>query len=395
MTRAKVCDIIQERPGVQEVEVFLLSSGCREKAVYYTSDTSRLQQGDEVIINTTAIDLALGTGGYHFVVAKINDAQASEDLYPSRWGHVMKLRYTPWQLSVDTVEEQGSPYHALFCDESLSLELTPVIIAELHSLLPMLCLAIHAFSREKRIVYVMPDGSSLPMTISRHVHHLKQAGLLSATVSSGQAWGGDFEAVNLHTGLLTAKHLGKADIIICLLGPGVVGTGTPLGFSGVQLADIIHAASLLDGVPIVVPRVSFADPRPRHLGISHHTRTVLQRFVLTPTLIPLPQYEAQLQAILENQMCTAGWMERHYVITRKAQSLEKLLDLQRQYPESIASMGRSVTDDPAPFQAAYLAAELGVFASDPQKNSLISSPHARNAPAILAESWACLQTGEA
>lgn len=97
----------------------------------------------------------------------------------------------------------------------------------------------------------MPDAASLPIAFSQHVRQLSRAGHLTATVTTGHAWGGNREAVTIHSGLLAARHVEKADVILCMLGPGVAGTGTVYGFSGVQLAEVIHAVSALGGTPFL------------------------------------------------------------------------------------------------------------------------------------------------
>src|SRR5262249_46401194 len=140
-----------------------------------------------------------------------------------------------------------------------------------------------------RLVYVMTDSAALPIAFSRLAPALREKGLLDATVTCGQAFGGDYEAVNLYSGLAVAQAVAKADMIVVCQGPGHTGTGTPLGFSGIDQGIALNAAVALDGTPIAVARLSFADPRPRHVGISHHTRTVLQRIALGSVLVPIPR----------------------------------------------------------------------------------------------------------
>nr|MBA2505288.1 DUF3866 family protein [Thermoleophilaceae bacterium] len=48
-----------------------------------------------------------------------------------------------------------------------------------------------------------------------------------------------------------------------------------LGHGGMAALDSAHAALALGCEVIVVPRMSESDPRERHRGVSHHTRTVL------------------------------------------------------------------------------------------------------------------------
>nr|WP_207145757.1 DUF3866 family protein [Brevibacillus brevis] len=315
------------------------------------------KSGDLLLINTTAVRLELGTGGYHFVVGKVTQPEET-DVLPNEWGHVMKMRYSPWQLAVDTVEEQASPYHHLFLQEDLSLEGTPVLISELHSLLPVAVLALRKKNPNARIVYVMPDGASLPIALSQHVHRLKAIGGLDATVTTGHAWGGDRESLTIHSGLLAAHHVEHADIIICMLGPGVTGTGTSYGFSGIQLAEVIHAVSTLGGTPFFIPRISFGDQRPRHYGVSHHTISIINRFALCPALVTIPIFGDERDEILSRQMKTIEVGEKHIFIKGKVPDLSELASLEKGYGLSFSTMGRNWQEDPAPFQTAWMAADF-------------------------------------
>ncbi|WP_126427459.1 DUF3866 family protein [Brevibacillus marinus] len=389
-----------------------------ERAVFFTSGRDRCQVGDKVLLNVTAVRLGLGTGGSHFVIGKCGSPLA--DYHPTRWGHIVKMRYSPWQLAVDAVEEQNSPWHALFRDASRHLQRTPVLIGELHSMLPFLVLALKRIRPGARLVYVMPDGAALPIALSRHVRHLKRLGLLEATVTTGHAWGGDLEAVNLYTGLLAARHVAQAQIILCLLGPGVVGTGTAYGFSGMQLAEAIHAVSLLGGIPIFLPRISFSDPRSRHYGISHHSLTLLQRFVLVPALVAVPRFGDARDQLISRQERQAKLYQSHLRLSAAAVSPQLIAELQRDYPETITTMGRDSALDPAPAQTAYLAAEAADFcrrwleereaagagnggrqqagecqrpAGGSQRQAASASPPDRDELATLARSWACWRDG--
>ena len=60
------------------------------------------------------------------------------------------------------------------------------------------------------------------------------------------------------------------------MGPGVVGTGTTLGTTAIEVAPILDAAAALGGRPVIALRVSDGDPRDRHQGVSHHSQTVLR-----------------------------------------------------------------------------------------------------------------------
>jgi len=354
LARGTVVRVTEKRPGMQLLEVAIRETGMQEQAMSFADE--EYTPGDSLIVNTTAVRLQLGTGGYHLVVAKA-DRMSECDLAPGMWGHVMKMRYSPWQLAVDAVEEQASPHHELFVRDDLSLGGTPVLIGELHSLLPAAVMALKENDPAANIVYVMPDGASLPISLSGHVHQLKQKGLLSATITTGHAWGGDREAVTIHSGLLAARHVERADVIVCMLGPGVTGTGTPYAFSGIQLAEVIHAVSALGGFPLLIPRISFADPRQRHHGISYHTLAILNRYALRPAVLSMPQLGDQRDLLLGRQLASLQKPDRHLVVKGKVPEIGRIARMEQDYGSSFTTMGRSWQDDAVPFQTAVLAAD--------------------------------------
>jgi hypothetical protein len=102
-----------------------------------------------------------------------------------------------------------------------------------------------------------------------------ERGLVATTITAGHAFGGDLEAVSVPSALLLARHVLGADLAIVAMGPGVVGTGSALGTSAVEVAAILDATAALGGRPVAALRMSDADPRPRHRGVSHHSRTAL------------------------------------------------------------------------------------------------------------------------
>src|SRR5690606_37253708 len=123
-----------------------------------------------------------------------------------------------------------------------------------------------------RVAYVMTDGGALPAAFSRTVATLRDAGWIDVCVTVGQAFGGDLEAVTVHTGLLAAHHVAGADLVVVAQGPGNLGTGTRWGFSGVAAGEALNAVGALGGRPVASLRVSGADARDRHLGRSEeHT----------------------------------------------------------------------------------------------------------------------------
>ncbi len=61
----KVVTVLSQRKGLQRVEVDLGSGP--ERAYVLTELTGTVADGDDVVVNTTAVELGLGTGGWHVV----------------------------------------------------------------------------------------------------------------------------------------------------------------------------------------------------------------------------------------------------------------------------------------------------------------------------------------
>jgi hypothetical protein len=81
--------------------------------------------------------------------------------------------------------------------------------------------------------------------------------------------------VTIASALAWARGHGH-DAVVCSLGPGLVGTASTLGHGGLAAAEAANTAAALGGRAIVTIRYSEADPRERHRGVSHHTRTILE-----------------------------------------------------------------------------------------------------------------------
>lgn len=266
---ATVTEVLVERPGLQRV-------GTTEGRAYVlTQLTPAVAVGDEVVVNTTAVELGLGTGGWH--VVHWNLARRQWD-GPSG-GHILKIRYTSLQADVGAAEEHqpGTPTR---------LDGAPVVACTLHSQAGVVAAVARHLAPAARIVYVMTDGAALPIALSDLVHDLRAAGVLDATVTAGHAFGGDHEAVSIPSALAVARHVAGADLLVVGMGPGVVGTGSALGTTAVEAAAVLDAAGALGGRPVLCPRVSDADGRERHRGTSHHTATVLD---LVRSAVDVPQ----------------------------------------------------------------------------------------------------------
>ena len=327
-----------------------VDDGIIAAAIAYPQLTGRVRCGDRLLLNTTAVKLNLGTGGYHYVMARLDPDE--QELKAE--GHIMKMRYTPLQLRVLSVEEEASPHRQVMLDEA-ELSGTPVLTATLHSLLAPLCIVLH--EQGVKTAFVMTDGAALPMAFSNMVRWLKNQGMLLGTVTAGHSFGGDLEAVNVYSGMLAARKVLGAEVIIVAMGPGIVGTGTRWGFTGVEQGEILNAVAVLGGWPVAVPRISFSDSRLRHQGISHHTLTALGRVCLVQAHLPLPILEPpQLDHIL-GQARSAGLEEKHRICLEDGR---KYLDTYIKTETPLKTMGRGVEQEPEFFAAAAASAMTAV-----------------------------------
>jgi len=196
----------------------------------------------------------------------------------------------------------------------------------------------------------MLDGGALPAWFSRTTAQLRELGWLAGTVTVGQAFGGDVEAVSLHSGLLAARHVLGAAIAVVTQGPGNLGTGTRWGFSGVACGEAINAAAVLGGRPVGSLRVSEADPRERHRGISHHSLTAYGRVALAAADIVVPDLPGDFGARLRAE--AAPLTSRHRLVQV---AVAGLMDELRACPVRLSTMGRDLDADPAYFLAAAAA----------------------------------------
>lgn len=275
-------EVLEEHPGVQVLRI-LLDDAAR-RAVLYTRYAAAAQIGDRVVVNTTATDLELGSGGEDFVVWNL----ARESHSSTGGGHIMKLRYTPMQTEVMAVEAPESSHHAALSAVS-HVDGMPVLAASLHSQLLPVVAGLRASRPEARIAYVMTDGGALEASVSRTARRLRELDWLQAVVTVGHAVGGDLEAVNVYSGLIAARTILGADVAVVGMGPGVVGTSTPFGTTALELGMTINAAATLRGRPVAVVRMSTGDTRDRHAGISHHAITALTRVALAAADVPVPR----------------------------------------------------------------------------------------------------------
>jgi hypothetical protein len=349
----------REWPGAVELDVSV--EGTLVLALAYPALTGCPRPGDRVLLNTTALEADLGTGGYAFVVA-VPDRLPPD---PALAGHVVKGRYTPLQATVLGADEQGSPHHDVLRDAD-DLGGMPVVVADLHSALPAVLAGVFARPERTgagglasadtsrgaptRVVYVMQDGGALPAWFSRTCAALRDAGWLAAVITTGQSFGGDLETVTVHTGLLAARHVLGAGVAIVAQGPGNLGTGTRWGFSGVAAGEAVNAVAALGGRPVASLRISEADLRERHRGISHHSLTAYGRVALARADVVVPGLPGAFGRRVAAEAAPLG--ARHALVTVPVDGLEAAL---RSCPARLSTMGRGLDEDRAYFLAAAAA----------------------------------------
>jgi hypothetical protein len=325
-------------------------NGVSIRALAYQALVGAPRVGDRVLLNVSALEAGLGTGGYALVIA-IPDRLPPDVELP---GHIVKSRYTPLQVMTASAEEKGAPFHEALREADWIARM-PVVVADLHSALPAILAGIYESygtggADRPTVAYVMTDGGALPAWFSRTVAGLREAGWLAATITTGQSFGGDIEAVTVHSGLLTARHVVGADIAVVCQGPGNLGTGTRWGYSGVAAGEAVNAAATLGGRPIGSLRVSFADSRDRHQGVSHHSLTAYGRVALAACDVVIPELpEPQAVRVAAD---TAPLATRHRLVTVPVDGLESAL---RACPVPLSTMGRSLDEDLYYFLAAAAA----------------------------------------
>src|SRR6059058_4454426 len=321
------------------VELDVTVAGRTVPALAYPALVGEPDPGDRVLLNVGALELGLGTGGYAMVVALPDRLPPDPPGPASRAdGHAVKARYTPLQAVTLSVDEPASPHHALLSTVE-DVGGMPVVTADLHSALPAIVAGVRADAPGARVAYVMTDGAALPAWFSRTLDGL--AGHLAGVVTVGQAFGGDLEAATVHSGLLAARHVLAADVAVVAQGPGNLGTGTPWGFSGVAAGEACNAVTVLEGEAIGALRISDADPRPRHRGVSHHSLTAFGRVALGGVTLVAPRgLSSELGGQVDEDL--AGQPDRNPVVWVDTDGLDDLLVLS---PVPLRTMGRGYPEE--------------------------------------------------
>jgi hypothetical protein len=285
--------------------------------------TGEVEIGDVVLVNEQARQLELGSGGFDVLYANLTRGLR---LPVAEHAHVMTLPYTPGQLAAPFAEEERG-------EGAARLRGTPVVCLGLHGQLAPVCAALSG----RRVAYVQQGGGALPVSLSDTVRALKARRLLESAIAVSPCLDGDVQCLTVASALLDAEGRG-ADVVVCGIGPGIVGTGSRFGHGGLAVADAANAASALGGAPIVAPRVSFGDERERHQGVSHHTRSALE-LCLGEVRVAWPKGLERPDGLEVEEVDVTGW-------EAECGSLP------------LSHMGRSPKDDPWFFAAAFAAGRV-------------------------------------
>jgi len=310
-----------------------------------------VEVGDEVVVNVEAADLELGSGGFDVVHVNLSRGLEGGGL-PGE--HVMKLNYSPLQHAVRPVEPEGDEIAA-------RATAPPALVIPLHGYLAPVAWAAAQATPGIRIGFVQGQGGALPGSMSRDVPALRSDGLLAGHVTAGPSHGGEHEAISLAGGIDAAAGELGWDALVVGPGPGILGSASRLGHGGMAALDGAHTALGLGLPTLLAPRLSSSDPRPRHRGLSHHSRTVLT-MLLAPVRVPVPEAALEGWPVLEEDAPEGGRAQaalddlietcggRHDIAVQRVD-----LDGYAASGLPAKTMGRTIDQDPLFFAAALAA----------------------------------------
>ena len=291
--------VVGEDPLTVEVD------GERRPAWADTKLLGEMREGDEVVVNVEALDLRLGSGGFDVVHVNLTRGLAGGGAEGDE--HVMKLNYSSLQHTVEPVELPVRDFPQVGKGAPKAIERSmPVLVLPLHGHLAPASWAITKARGGVKVGYVQTAGGALPGSLSRDVAQLRELGMLCDHVTAAPTYGGEHEALSIAGALDAAAHTLGWDAAVVGPGPGIIGSETRLGHGGMAALDGAHAALALGLPTLLSPRLSAADPRQRHRGVSHHTLIVM-RMLLGAVEVAVPSGNPVVTAQLAE---AAAWRHR-------------------------------------------------------------------------------------
>lgn len=345
LEKGKVIEIIYQDNKIQILNVENKNEFLIEKSINYIEETGMCAVEDLVVINTIGNRLGLGTGGYNFVYLNLSNKSGEGKVLDRNHGHIIKMKYTPGQIRVKAVEERIE-YKNVF-DVEPKLLPRPVVYAILHSMISPLVTTIKYIMPNAIISCVYTYGGAMNANNSFTLKRLRSSGLLNSVITTGECYGGDYEAINITTGIIFGLGKLNSDIIIVCCGPGVAGSSTYYGFSTFDFIGPIYIAKLLDLFPVLIPRISMADKRERHKGVSMQSLSILQTIDF-PVHVPVYKDNEDIEGFnyIYNQLSDNGIINKHKVQFIDDPIIKKAIDFAN---INTRVMGRNYIEDPSFF----------------------------------------------
>lgn len=354
LERGKVIEVLYWDEKIQILEVESSDKSLREKAINYISETGICRMGDMIVMNTVGKRLGLGTGGYNFIYLNLSGELDGLRLLDRKDGHIIKMKYTGSQTRVKAVEE-CIENRGIFNMEN-GIPQRPVIFAILHSMVSPLVKSIKYLKSDAIISCIYTYGGAMNSNNSFTLKRLRDEGLINGVITAGECYGGDYESINIISGILFGLCRLASDILIVCCGPGVAGSSTYCGFSTFDFIGSIYTAKMLGLYPVLVPRASMADMRERHLGLSMQSIAILKMLDFS---VHFPVYRdlKDLESFnyIFNQLRLNGIMDKHIVEFIEAESVKNII---ADTAEDTRVMGRDYRSDPCFF---YNCSSSGIY----------------------------------
>ena len=255
LRRGRVTAITERRRGLVRVEVD--SRPC----IGYPRLTGPVALGDDVLVNTQAVDLGLGSGGFDVLYANLTRGV----------GPRSGRRGSRDEAALHAAPDRDRPCRGSRRAAELAHRAARRLRHAPQSGRPDLR---RHRTRASRRVCPAPRRRASRVPLGHAARSSVGQGLVETAIAVGACIEGDVACVTAAAALAFAARE-AFDIAVCSIGPGIVGTGSSLGHGAVAVVEALGAAAYLGGTPILAPRVSLADGRERHRPLSHHVQAVL------------------------------------------------------------------------------------------------------------------------